>query len=98
MELWPVLTQDMLNGFTTRKFITHFGVTPLVMEMLWQFLMEVRSIHFQRKHLLWTMHFLKCYPLQDVGAAFCRSDSKTWHKWIWLTITTLYQCLDMVSV
>ena len=69
------------------------------MEVIWQLLIEEHwPIVFKRIHLLETLHFLKCYPLQDIGASFCQVDHKTWHKWVWLTIIALYHTLHLVII
>ena len=34
-----------------------------------------------KKHLLWGLYFLKCYPTDRVGAVFVKSSVKTFKKW-----------------
>ena len=88
------------NHVYSRNFRAHFGVSFVVTDTLWHILKTAGlqfGFNFQAKHLLWTLHFLKCYPLKDEGATFCGCDCKTRNKWIWLVLFTFYSTLDMVS-
>lgn len=83
----------------SQRFRAHFGVPYCITNILWLTLAvagEQFGLAFLPQHVLWALHFLKIYPLQDEGAVFCDCDHKTRNKWIWLVLLTFYSILDMV--
>jgi hypothetical protein len=56
MASFPELAQELTHSNTERSYITHFGVTPLVTEVLWTLITSVGwSTGLEKKHLLWTL-------------------------------------------
>lgn len=93
------LGETLINCKQERTFIAHFGMTPLIVVVLWTLLLSSGDLLvFTPLQLLWTLHFLKCYQTVDVSAAFCKIDCKTWSKWVWIVIFALYQQLDLVLI
>ena len=97
-----IAATSLLKGHVfSRTFRSHFGVPYAIVNLLWHIL-EVTGlqydIQFQAKHLLWALHFLKIYPLQDEGATFCDCDHKTRNKWIWLVLFALFGALNVVLI
>ena len=78
------------------QFLQKFGVTPNVCAILWLKLKEDDSFNFKHKHLLWTLYFLRHYPVECVmeyWTGYCRV---TISKVIWPIINKISQ-LKIVS-
>jgi hypothetical protein len=100
-EVMLAASSLLKNRVNSRRFRAHFGVPYAVANALWLVLSAVNSrqqftVQFLPIHLLWALHFVKIYPLQDEGAIFCNTNHLTRNKWIWLVLLTLYTVLDVV--
>src|SRR4051812_31983168 len=98
-ELRSAASSLLNHHVNSRKFRAHFGVAFQVADVLWLILKAAGLQYghdFSPKHLPWALHFLKIYPLQEVGAVFCHCDHKTRNKWVWLVLFTLHITLQMV--
>ena len=87
-----------------RYFKEYFGVSPLVVSIVWNLLAQHDLIpeKGEIKHLLWALVFLKVYPKQGpvcslVGGSNGAVDPKTFRKWVWKFIFNI-SFLDEVVV
>lgn len=92
------LGEGLIGTTDERSFRAHFGVAPFITAILWELIRHCEHVLFQPIHLLWALHFLKCYQSSETAAAFCRADRKTWRKWVWLILLALYLSLSMVII
>ena len=85
----------------TRRFISHYGVTPFHVVLIWRALiasgMENEHLLFRMEHLLWTLDLLKTDASEHVLQGRYHSDEKTIRKWTTIVIDALSE-LDVVSV
>lgn len=67
-----------------RKFRALFGCGPIAALQLWKLLEENDEVPPGGRmiHLLWTLLFVKVYPLEETMTKFTSSDPKTSRKWI----------------
>jgi len=77
-------------SYTTRRFKSHFGTSPLICSLLW----EIVALHPQGEklspiHILWTLYFLKVYPTSDLLSGRLRKDPKTVKKYLWMCLYVL---------
>jgi hypothetical protein len=73
-------------GYT--KFRSFYGVPPNVCAILWN-LIENKPQGSKPKHLLWCLHFLKCYKSERVNAATMKVDEQTFRNWVWKFVDLL---------
>mmetsp|Transcript_7735 Transcript_7735/g.20247 ORF Transcript_7735/g.20247 Transcript_7735/m.20247 type:complete len:123 (-) Transcript_7735:24-392(-) len=80
-----------------RRFKALFGASATVVATLWiMILTKAQTIGAGPKHLLWALHFLKVYSVEDVSAEVVGTDPKTWRKWVWRMVDLMHG-LDIVS-
>lgn len=79
-----------------RRFISFFGVSPIVCEKAWFLLKNLRPAGAKPEHLLWALIFLKQYNTEHVNHSITRVDEKTFRKWIWIFIDLLAE-MDVVN-
>ena len=67
-----------------RIFRALFGCGPVTVSQLWKLLAENDEVPPGGRmiHLLWTLLFVKVYPLEETMTRFTSSDPKTSRKWI----------------
>lgn len=53
----------------------------------WKF--DRKKPAYKPKHLLWALHFMKCYPTENQMASTVNEDEKTLRKWVWIFIDAL---------
>ncbi len=87
-------SDSFLGGFTPRKFRSHFGVTPEVVATIYLLCSEKAKIKL--RNILWTLYFLKIYPLQDEACARWEVHHSTWVLNLWETIGLLNEIFDLV--
>ncbi|GAX10088.1 hypothetical protein FisN_2Lu360 [Fistulifera solaris] len=63
----------------TRRFQSHFGVSPIQCSQLWILLKVPENARF--KHLLWALLKLKVYATEEVLSGMAGCDEKTFRKW-----------------
>lgn len=84
----------------TRRFISHFGVSPRHCAILWcvaeQDLLQADSL-CEEKHLLWTLNVLKTDETEHVLKGRWRADEKTIRKWLYICLNVIAR-LGLVSV
>lgn len=78
------------------QFLQQFGVTPNVCAILWLKLNEDKSFKFKHKHLLWTLYFLRHYPVQSLMESWTGYCRLTVSKIIWNIINKISE-LKIVS-
>lgn len=92
------ISASFLNGYTKRKFITHFGVTVQIVGTIWLILVRngIGKSEMKLKYLLWTLYFLKLYPLQEEACSRLKIHHNTWSVNVWDSIDILYYNLNLV--
>lgn len=80
-----------------RRFMSFFGVTPLVCSIAWDEIKNEAPAAAQPKHLLWCLSFLKEYSHEHYRRAIFQADEKTVRKWTWIFVKLLSN-LSAVSV
>jgi len=69
------------------RFVSYFCCGYQLCLLLWRTLKRQsiipRGDSFDRKHLLWTLLFLKLYNTNLVMADMCKCDVKTFRKQVW---------------
>lgn len=88
---------QIMTTCNIRKLKAHFGVSIDTLLTIWAYIKH-NDIGCRPTHLLWTLHFLKIYPTELVGASLWRIDKETWSKWIKCTIELLDARLPYVLV
>ncbi|ORY31116.1 hypothetical protein BCR33DRAFT_840685 [Rhizoclosmatium globosum] len=82
------IRQDSANF--ERLFRAHFGMSTATCEEVWQELIPSNLHHtIEKKHLLWTLFYLKVYSSIDVSASKFGVTAPTWRKWVELTLDSL---------
>lgn len=71
-----------------RRFISWFGMEPIFVALTWCKLHESGWLNFAGKrpkpvHLLWTLNWLRCYHVEDIGSAIAGVDEKTYREKVW---------------
>ena len=89
----------------TRKITSFFGVPPLVQAKIWELINKHETIEgkFQKKHLLWGLHYLKEYPTTSVMCGTMQTekrapDEKTLRKFVSKAIDAIYLLYDKIIV
>ena len=59
------------------RYQSEFGVNIAITVKLWNHIRESLPDNAQPKHLLWTLYFLKTYPIESVRITFTQTSSKT---------------------
>jgi len=83
-QLAPIYTTIEVDP-SPRSFKAHFGVSALTSALVWQDIQQdakKRGKELQHKpwHLLWALHFIKAYPLIEVGCSFCKTSPHTYRR------------------
>jgi hypothetical protein len=83
----------------SRIFRANFGVSPYICAVVWNELVDTRSLPqgARPKHILWSLLFLKVYATENVLCTICACDEKTFRKWVWLLVAAMAR-LVVVSV
>jgi hypothetical protein len=79
-----------------RRYKALFGVSAATCSRLWALVKPSLPSSAGPRHLLWTLYFLKQYGHEEVNAAFCQCDEKTFRKWSWMVMQVLAD-LELVS-
>ncbi len=93
-----------LGSYNLRIFRSNFGVCVNVCTVLftkiqaWQRVNRAQNQWIKKKHILWTLSFLKSYSTNDVAHVPFRVSEKTFREWVWQTLFTLFQSLTEVSL
>ncbi|KAJ3061317.1 hypothetical protein HDU98_002767 [Podochytrium sp. JEL0797] len=70
-----------------RRFIAFYGITILSAVDLWLIVRnKFEAFGLRKIHMLWGLHFLKCYPTEPVGAACFDTTESTWRKYVKLAV------------
>jgi len=92
---------------TSVVFSGHFGLDPETATCVWSAILKRRQQQPQKSritrpiHLLWALHFMKCYPSKIQGPAFCKTSLNTYKKFVRLVleeIATLNRVSDTATV
>ena len=88
------LTKSKAIAF--RRFMSFFGITPLVCSIVWDKVKQNAPLGSAPKHLLWSLSFLKEYSHEHYRRAIFKADEKTIRKWTWIFVKLLSD-LDVVN-
>jgi hypothetical protein len=101
--VWEGLWEDQFkSAFALSAFIATFGLEPKECAYVWSSLNDMYLVlgvrnPFLRKHLLYSLNYLKCYELTRVIALkFPNCSETTFDTWNDRMLEALYQCLDEV--
>lgn len=87
------LELHLLPTTLTKRFISHFGVSPRHCAILWAIaeddLLSSNAL-CEERHLLWTLNVLKTNETEHVLKGRWGADEKTIRKW-------LYICLNVIA-
>lgn len=78
-----------------RRFKATFGVSVTICASVWQMIKPNLTPDYTEEHLLWALHFLKCYNTESVNRAFAKCDEKTFRKRVWKLVEEL-SCMNIV--
>ena len=84
------------------RFRTFFGVSPKVVENIWNRLDPFRTIEpihsgVKPMHLLWALLFMKVYAEESIHAGLVGGvDEKTFRKWVWVFVQEISYLEDEV--
>ncbi|KNC86116.1 hypothetical protein SARC_01732 [Sphaeroforma arctica JP610] len=84
---------DRLFG---RKFKAMFGASALVVTIIYDKLTTQLHTRATPTHLLMGMHFLACYPKDDVGASTFRVTTKAYNEWHWYVVEQIARLTGIV--
>ena len=79
-----------------RRFKSFFGTIPEICSRIWNLLEGHHHPSSKPKHLLFSLHFLKCYDTEENNAKFFCVDEKTFRKWSWFYFPLIAFELDVV--
>jgi hypothetical protein len=90
--LLPILEPHGLHVLQYGKGFCHL-VMKILLQML-QLLMKLSGNWTEKstnkpKHLLWALHFMKCYPTEKQMSSAVKEDDKTLRKWVQIFIKAL---------
>lgn len=77
------------NNVGMRRFLSMFGISPLVCSKLWVLLSQNVESCITPHHLMWALIFLKSYNTEEVNKSIIGSDEKTVRKWVWIVIDAI---------
>ena len=85
----------MINSYLYKSI---YGLTLLQSRVLWNHVIasEQMTVKFGKKHLLWTLQFLRHYQTKRCLAHDVKCAPGTLMKWVWFTIDIL-STLKIVS-
>jgi hypothetical protein len=74
-----------------RRFRAHFGASPRTCAILWKKLVDHGELPQGRQpvHLLWALHFLNRYEIEEVAAATFGVDEETFRNWSWKLVVAI---------
>lgn len=85
------------NEISDRAFRAIFGATAAVVAHLWDNCINLIPRNSQKKHLLWSLVFLKVYSTEEVHCGIVGTNPKTFRKWCWMYVQTIAS-LNLVSL
>ena len=85
----------MINSYLYKSI---YGLTLLQSRVLWNHVIasEQMIVNYEKKHLLWTLRFLRHYQTKRCLAHDVKCAPGTLMKWVWFTIDIL-STLKIVS-
>lgn len=101
--LWRILGSSIISyyadkssTFSVKTYKSYFKLTPRLTEILWQKLVASHP-GSQRKHLLWTLHYLKTEANSDVEiASLLNTNRETLMIALRQTVRNLFRALPEV--
>ena len=95
---WLTVAEPIIGraAFSTMLFTfsAFFGIDPFLCHSIWTMIAPSiltlgMTTHYEKKHLLWGLHFLRVYTTERVMAATCRTTPKTFRKWARFSVTQI---------
>ena len=89
MEFWTLgssITKHNINGSNViglLRFKSHFGITPMACEVVWEKISPEKPINCKPIHLLIALSFLKMYNTEPQRHSLFGLDEKTIRKYTW---------------
>ena len=89
------MRRNEIDSLTEHKrqelFKTHFGPSPAVCLLIWNESAAILEAPSKMKfvHLLWGLHFLRCYPTEQEMALTLRKSIRTIRKWVWEAVARI---------
>jgi hypothetical protein len=85
------ISVDVENKTHLRLWKEHFGVSPVVVCIVWNRMSFWRCLpaKCEPKHLLWTLLFLKVYATERILATQCGCNPETYRQWVKLVLEGL---------
>lgn len=85
-----------MECYDPEEFKLLFGVNAVLAQRLWNAIASHVSAVIEPCHLLWSLHYLRRYPLQEVECARLGVDHSTYAKRVKEIILLLYKHLPEV--
>ena len=77
----------------TRQFRALFGTDINIVCIIYNLMHDETNWETNKKitvtHVLWGLHFLKCYPTEDIAATFLGTSRKTFRHWAWKVVRAM---------
>ena len=81
-----------------RKYISHFGIDPVLTSKVWDLIKPVISHKTKPSHLLWALLLLKTYNSEEILSSLVGRTPKTFRKHAWYIIESISkQAKEVVS-
>ena len=95
----PSYSLHSLPDISNWQFKAIYGLTLLQVSVTWKLMYEkfAHQKGFEKKHLLWTLRFMKHYQTIRCLAHDLNASPNTIKKWVWYTVTCLSK-LKVVSI
>jgi hypothetical protein len=101
LDLWFTLIEEILGNRqrarNPRYVRAFFGLDVIAITVLWSLVSPVAlAFGLSRKHLLWTLRFLRLYETCDRITVATGVEYETWREKIWKMIDIIIEQLDVV--
>ena len=98
LQFIDIFQRDLsIKKFTVSKWQSFFGLSVELIVVVWNIISKrLGNYLFAKKHLLWTIYFMRHYQTDAVNATLWHCDTKTWKNKVKLVATLLYEELPDV--
>ena len=77
------------NESGKRRFLSHFGISPEVVAILWTSIHHMLPPSSLSIHLLWCLLFMKVYASESVLCGIVGTNEKSFRQHVWIVITAI---------
>lgn len=91
--MWEALIREHLGSYSEQLCYSMFGVDLLVIDHIYTFLPN----NCLPIYLLWTLYFMKNYPVAEVAAAMWKISERTFRDQVWKIIFILDKKLSVIN-